>query len=191
MSENKHTVHTDALKTLGTILDGDAGRDAIHLAVEPVVADEFLRAGQHVGFMPNGRVGQWPPNERVGIVDPFLTKPVQTGQRFWLVVYPRQITSLRHVWEHPGFPSSEVSSAAVPEFTDSEKWLRDYASSIDVDYDDLIYNTKEYLDNGEYWSEGDKFSGVDLPDEFWMHYEAVTGGKVSNRKRGSFFSCSC
>ena len=92
----KHTVSTDALKTLGTIIDADAGRDAIHLAVEPVIADDFLRPGEHVGFMENGRVGKWPhPNKTVGIVDPFLAKPVQTGQRFWLVVYPRQITSLR------------------------------------------------------------------------------------------------
>ena len=48
-----------------------------------------------------------------------------------------------------------------------------------------------YLDDGEYWSEGDKFSGVDLPDEFWQHYESATGEKVSNRKRESFFSCGC
>jgi hypothetical protein len=187
---NKHTVTTDALKTLGTIIDADAGRDAIHLAVEPVIADEFLRAGDHVGFRENGRVGKTYGSD-VGIVDPFLTKPVQTGQRFWLVVYPRQITSLRHVWEHPGFPASDVPKTAVPVSTDSETWLQDYASSIDVDYEDLMYNTKEYLDSGEYWCEGDKFSGTELPDEFWNHYEAATGDKVSNRKRESFFSCSC
>lgn len=43
MSSNtgdKRSVSTDALETLGTIIDDRAGRDAIHLAVEPVHAGE-------------------------------------------------------------------------------------------------------------------------------------------------------
>lgn len=99
---NLHKVNTDALETLGSIIDENAGRDAIHVAVEPAMAAQILRPGQHVGFVG----GLADPNspDPVGIVDPFLRRPVQAGEHFWLLVYPRQVTSLRHVWEHPKFP---------------------------------------------------------------------------------------
>ncbi len=105
--EQPQTVGTDALATLGTIIDETCGRDAIHLAVENVKAGELLYPGQHVS-LANGTAFASVGGKRVGIVDPFLPGPVGTGQRFWLVVYPRQITSLRHVWEHPDFPPSDT-----------------------------------------------------------------------------------
>lgn len=42
MSADNRSISTDALATLGTIIK-DGGRDAIHLAVEPVIAGEELR----------------------------------------------------------------------------------------------------------------------------------------------------
>lgn len=102
MSE-KRSVTTDALFTLGTIIGEGAGRDAIHLAVEPVIAAETLRPGQDIGLQEDGKAAGWVA-KHVGIVDPFLKDMVMPGQKFWLIVYPRQITSLRHVWEHPSFP---------------------------------------------------------------------------------------
>jgi len=50
MSADKRSVSTDALATLGTIIDDTAGRDAIHLAVEPIIAGEKLYPGQDVGI---------------------------------------------------------------------------------------------------------------------------------------------
>src|ERR1041385_3217026 len=98
---DKRSVFTDALETLGTIIDENQKRDAIHLAVEPMVAKEYLKPGEHV--TADG-VSCIPYRKHsVGIVDPFLEKTVQPGERFWLVLYPRTIKSLRHVWEHPAF----------------------------------------------------------------------------------------
>jgi hypothetical protein len=57
VSADNRTVATDALATLGTIIDETAGRDAIHLAVEPVVAAHNLSPGQHVGLFPDGTAG--------------------------------------------------------------------------------------------------------------------------------------
>lgn len=109
-TSTKHTVSTDALETLGTIIDERAGRDAIHVAVEPVVAATVLRPGQHVGLYAGMAHGKGSiVTETIGIVDPFLQRPVNPGERFWLLVYPRQITSLRHVWEHPKFPVADGS----------------------------------------------------------------------------------
>lgn len=109
MSADNRSVHTDALATLGKPdIDYNgipAARDAIHLAVEPVKAGCTLYRGDHV-MIENGVAfpvrGPLEPGA-VGIVDPFLLEPINPGQKFWLVVYPRQITSLRHVWTHPLF----------------------------------------------------------------------------------------
>lgn len=103
MSADNRSTHTDALATLGTIIDNTAARDAIHLAVEPVIAGENLHPGDHI-FLRDGKAYGAIGEKLLGIVDPFLTVPVAKGERFWLIVYPRQITSLRHVWEHPSFP---------------------------------------------------------------------------------------
>ena len=105
---DKRSVSTDALETLGTApLAETEARDAIHLAVEPVIAGEKLFPGQDIGLMhtPQGYCAVTRADKNLGIVDPFLKNPVMPGERFWLVVYPRQIRSLRHVWEHPDFPS--------------------------------------------------------------------------------------
>src|SRR5262249_45454600 len=94
MSEQK-------VPNLGEAPDEDARRDAVHIAVAPVVAAARLQPGQHVELRQDGR-GQ-PGDKPVGIVDPFLTDSVLPGERFWLFLYPGTITSLRHVWTHPAF----------------------------------------------------------------------------------------
>lgn len=179
----------DALATLGTLIDATQKRDAIHIAVAPVIASQMLTPGMHVGFLPDGTVGIC--EETVGIVDPFLRTLLKRGDRFWLFVYPRQITSLRHVWSHPAFAeeTEKTSPVASPIQSRSEKWLREYAATLPATYEELMENAGCYVRDGEYWCQGDRFEGSYLPDEFWSHYEAVTGEIVSNRS--SFFSCSC
>lgn len=181
---DKRRVSTDALETIGNIIDEREKRDAIHLAVEPVLAAEKLFPGQDVG--PDGTT-----KNPVGIVDPFLKSPVFPGQRFWLVVYPRQIHSLRHVWTHPAFidePEVQGVAPALHKKAASEAWLREFISRADCpDYETVIaaaaHNDEEYL----------QFNGSDahgdIPPEFWDHVEVVTGRKVP--KRATYFSCSC
>ena len=100
MSHNdKRTPHTDALETLGMIHQHDEKRDAIHLGVEPVEAGEQLAVGATIGIKDGKAYQSTKRNgiKALGIVDPFLENKVLPGQRFWLVVMPRQITSLRPV----------------------------------------------------------------------------------------------
>jgi len=99
----KHTPSTDALETLGNIIHPSEKRDAIHLAVDPAFSREYLNPGDHVRIIAKGQVSRCAIGQGHGIVDPFLRHPVQPGEYFWLVVYPREITSLRHVWSHPAF----------------------------------------------------------------------------------------
>lgn len=89
------------------IEDGDRRRDAIHVAVAAVTAAVRLAPGQHVGLVREDSVELVGPCDRnIGIVDPFLPGNVESGQRFWLLLYPGAITGLRHVWTHPAFQAA-------------------------------------------------------------------------------------
>lgn len=116
---DKRSVSTDALETLGTVIASNEKRDAIHLAVEPVEAAEILWPGQHIGLDSNGKATNTRTAKYLGIVDPFLKDRVAPGQWFWLIVYPRQITSLRHVWSHPDFAEADVVESY--ELSDSQQ----------------------------------------------------------------------
>ncbi len=210
MSEDR-SVHTDALHTLGSIIGESEKRDAIHLAVEPVVAGERLTPGQNVGRMKDGTFGATGVRKRLGVVDPFLPGPIKKGDRFWLIVYPRQITALHHVWEHPDFPNadgsltSEERMARVRLMTEKltnsgETWIKnefvpkveDYGHALN--YEDLLEGAKEYLETGNY---------VCLPNDiayefvseniakFWENFTKVTGQTVPEEKRQPFFNCAC
>ena len=196
MTADKRTPHTDALDTLGMIIGPDEKRDAIHLGVEPVTAGEYLRAGDHVG-LKDGFAVKAARDYGLGIVDPFLSVDVKPGERFWLVVYPRQITSLRHVWEHPSFPASGETMPPVyseREKVESEAWLRDFIERSDCPgYETVIAAA---LDNRDTWDDEHlHFRGRDahgeIPPEFWEHLEVVTGRAIAQDKRAKYFSCSC
>lgn len=108
----KPQVATDAGDTLGTIIEPGEKRDAIHNAVFAVEAAGQFRPGDHVSLR-DGKAVHAGPGHGLGIVDPFLLDFVEPGQWFWLIVYPRQISSLRHVWEHPAFPPSELDGVVI------------------------------------------------------------------------------
>jgi hypothetical protein len=202
--EEKRSVHTDALATLGTIVDEHQKRDAIHLAVEPVIAGQYLEPGQHItvvdGIAYPAEVGKG-----LGIVDPFLEWGPSRGDRFWFVMYPRQVRSLRHVWSHPAFP--DEGQASPPPATDkeaSERWLRTFcANGNGPPYDMLIraaLGKRAYddddgdgygpsINDGEYFTIMGTDARGEIPPEMWDHLEAVTG--LKNLPRAKYFSCSC
>lgn len=200
MSDNR-SVATDALATLGTIIDDKQKRDAIHLAVEPIVAGEVLRPGNHIKI-DKGVAYRIATGEGLSIVDPFLGGTVKKGERFWLILYPRTINSLRHVWSHPSFPD-EVGTEA-PDKSASEAWLRKFCHDSDSpDYDTVMElidkgslpstDTRYYTSGGDYGEASLHFRGEDasgaIPSEFWIHAEIVLGRKLLYHPE--YFSCSC
>lgn len=120
MGSDARSVSTDALETLGTILTTPQGRDAIHLAVEPVVAGGPIMPGDDI-IVKDGVAFNYidtdgttlgrkriKKGEGLGIADPFIKADyIEEGEQFWFVMYPRQVRSLRHVWEHPAFPEGK------------------------------------------------------------------------------------
>lgn len=165
---------------LGSLAPSSARRDAIHIAIAPVVAATDLSPGDHVGFLEDRRMGT-SANKRIGIVDPFLTSGVKEGERFWLCLYQQTITGMRHHWFHPSFDDTDIS------LHPSEQWIHDYAASVGLTYQRLMEGAAAWIKDREYICEGGLLEGIRVPDEFWTHYEAVTGKKGE----GSFFTCSC
>lgn len=193
---DKRSTVTDALETLGSTIDENAGRDAIHLAVEPVIALHTMSAGDHVGLV-YGKAST-KAADLVGIVDPFLTRQVQAGERFWLVVYPRQITSLRHVWTHPALPEPDVGACKpMADVERSEAWIKSYADGLGLHHSKLMDGADEWVEShdgkwgGEYLCDGGLLEGESTSDEFWKHYEIVRGKELADKVKTNFFTCSC
>lgn len=192
------TVHTDALDTLGSIIGPEERRDAIHLAVYPIEAGELLQPGQHVqlddedGLAYRGAIGV----NTVGIVDPFLRQPVKADERFWLVVYPREISSLRHVWEHHAFPhsgeTSELLVAPLGNRKRAEEWLRSFADRTDVpSFEDMVAVSARAARNGDgHVVFGDDANG-EIPPEFWSYLEEYLDERFPPGPRAEYFSCAC
>jgi hypothetical protein len=183
---------------VGKLIGESEARDAIHVAIAPVQALVALYPGTHVGlFRGKATKGVRDP---IGIVDPFLPQysKVEADQWFWLFLYPRTITSLRHNWAHPAFP--EPASTAITSREQSEQWLREFCSIADCPgYETVMRLIKEgKYDDGEYAagrmdSEYMHFDGSDahgeIPAEFWVHVENVLGHPATVKP--SYFSCSC
>ncbi len=186
---------------LGQIHETPQSRDAVHVAVAPVIAAERLVPGGHIGFV-GGDTEHVTARAKtlLGVVDPFLTGIVEHGQRFFMFLYPQTITSLRHDWTHPAF-EAVAPIAPSDDKAASEAWLRRFCDTADCPrYETIMqaiagtlegdpdYGRWGYIDS-EYFH----FSGWDahseIPDEFWKHIEVVTGKSLTVKPRS--FSCSC
>jgi hypothetical protein len=169
---------------LGQLITSGGVRDAIHIAVAPVEAHENLKPGAHVGIRSDGKATM--DMKAIGIVDPFLTKPVKRGEVFWLCLYPNTVTSLRHEWEHPAFHDKDKAEAAA--------WLTDFGAELDLSLEELLDAADCYLRSG-----GSYCLAFDLPDrvwhdrrDFWVHYQILVGKVINPDKwEDTFFSCAC
>jgi len=121
---------------LGQLIEGNPQRDAIHIAVIPMVAIRTMKPGEHL---------------KNGCVDPFLNAPVQPGQRFWLFLYPNTVTSLRHVWEHAAFPTEpelpEKRRSEADVWAEQTVLMDQPGTFTTVDYADLPPMTEEIRDS--------------------------------------------
>jgi hypothetical protein len=175
---------------IGKLLNDTVERDAIHIAVAPVVAARTLKPGSRIGLAEDGRADNLAEKD-IGIVDPFLAAPVKPGDRFFMFLFPNTIRSLRHEWTHPAFRENDPAR----DKSRSEKWMRAWA---------MEHVSENYYGEGSL-SENDAYAfairaGHDLhigpyesardtiDTEWWGHWEAITGERG---QRGEYFSCSC
>jgi hypothetical protein len=186
---------------LGQLLEGEQFRDAIHIAVAPVVAGKgrVLHPGDHIGFVADDCETVQRCDNPIGIVDPFLDTRVLPGERFWMFLYPQTITSLRHDWTHPAFAARDAAIAPITKSHEahkaqSEAWIRDHAARIDIGVRSLMEAARTWLENDDYTVQDGATSWRDEfgdPAEFWHHYEVVTGTVVPQSRKQSFLCCYC
>lgn len=187
---------------IGQLLNGTEQRDAIHIAIAPVVAVRTLNPGTPITFVDDDmmKVDICPKPVSIGIVDPYLERAARPGDRFYMFVNPNTITSLRHEWTHPAFKDG---LRELRDITASEEWLRDYCNnhvappfrvlmaalkSEDGQAYDVASDVSVIIENG-YISVCGRDACAAIPDEFWTHAEIVTGKKFTDKP--GHFSCSC
>lgn len=168
--------------TLGELIEGTAGRDAIHMACAPMVAHCYLGPGEDIGIVRDGVAGKREPF--VGIVDPFLKHGVVAGQKFWMVLYPKTVTGIRHHWTHPSFQDKPEDSALA------SMWITEFASLWGYSFDEFMSGAREYIRND--YELDDKWKQHDSSDEdwskFWDHFHTLTGLSI-NDKNKEFVKC--
>ena len=167
-------------------------RDAIHIAVIPVIAGQFLSPSERVRIVDG--FAYYDDEAPTGIVDPFLTQEVEEGKSFWLFLMPETITDIRHHWTHPAF------DIHTPKYSkeESEKWLRKFCAEKDCpSFEVLIAGAigtcpqaeflnsyhEQYLHFNEFDAHGS------IPIDFWIHVENYTGQICPIKAK--YFSCSC
>ena len=162
---------------LGKLAEAHSERDAVHIAIVPVVCPiASLAPGEEVD-----KNGDPEGKPLVGVVDPFLHH-VSAGERFWLLLYPGTITSLRHEWTHPAFDGED------------ESWLKGFAEQCGVSYGILMEAATDNSEDNDkclFVGSNTAFHDVDKNEwaEFWGRFEKVTGKKAG--AEWGFFSCSC
>lgn len=169
---------------LGKLIGDTEQRDAIHMAVVPVIAHAKLEPCQKIGFV-NGddkaRRVEVVSKDPIGIVDPYLTRPVFPGEQFWMFMFPGTVSKLRHDWTHPAFSETSV------------EWLEELANEMEVGYQELIDAGHRYIDEGHYAFGSDDAKDIlnNNKHEFFTHFEVITGRKLHKDIDEVYFSCAC
>lgn len=176
---------------LGQFPNPYAQRDAVHVAIIPVTANSKLSPGDKIGVTEDSGVfySDSDPDEPIGIVDPFLQRSVNKGERFYLCLFPGSVYGMRHHWLHPQFQTKAESDDGKSEM--ARLVVQKCADDAGISLDEIVRAANDYLDSGEYLCEGSRWDRHHLDESFWDAFEAFTGRKVPNDDRGSFFSCSC
>ena len=175
---------------LGKLITGPEQRDAIHVAVAPVVAGHMLRPGDHVGFMDDSQKVCASARTPIGVIDPFLTRNVGTGEQCWLFLYPNSVTGMRHEWSHPAFGQKPLPEVSKKESVD---WLTEFGKAFDLSFDEIIDHLKDWQHHGSHYV----CDGFDTPRRaftdkhlMWQHFTNVTGIVPSDADDVPF-TCSC
>lgn len=161
-------------------------KDAVHVAIVSVRADGPVDAGSRVKINEHGEgksVG-YHNKDFDGIADPFMKDSVVAGQFFWMLIDPKEIGEVAHVWEHPKHqftaPTREVRR---------NTYLEGYAKDLGLTYEQLFeaLNTAIYKDGttdyaGTIRNEEDFKEVLDSIESYdlWYEWGNETGYEFDN-----------
>ncbi len=180
-----------------------AERDAIHVAVIPVICGEdYMQPGEKVKLKFNDTNIIIPlhnnnDKDYVGVISPFLFDEkygsINKGDKVYLILKPNSVTEMRHHWKCPSVDNIKKDVG------DAEKWLRNFAEEWRFDYSEMI-EAATNRNQGE-WGNYITAHGKDLHSVgelgedyliFWEKIEELTGEKFDEEhKEKVTFSCSC
>jgi len=178
---------------ISSVLMGQAAqmaqRDAIHIAIAPVVAYEYLLPGSPINFAEAGNceLVKLDQENPIGVVSPWIKDGVKRGDRFYMLLNPNSITSLRHDWSHPAFFANQDQNESV-------LYINKFADMFGYDYETFLRLAESYERYGDYhYDNSESYKDVDYGvygwEDFWQHYSKVTGREVGEKY--GFFTCSC
>ena len=189
-------------------LVGEAERDAVHIAIVPLVAGCDLYPG-HPFRLSHGTTdvaisAQYHEKEAVGITNPFLGPNhyrIRKGDRFYGVLWPGTVVGMKHHWKHPAF--DEVT----PCDNEHVAWLRKFSEKWGFVHEEMmVAATRKYQEGEEAgddrWDDdyivayGRDLHGTEDFElgeeaEFWDHIKALTGVDPEVQKKHVSWSCSC
>lgn len=190
---------SDIQSMIGKLIpqDAEVERDAIHVAVIPLVAGEsHLFRGDAVRLGPDNtaykggyRKEGYSPD--IGIVDPFLDWTIKKGQRFWCFLFPGSIVGMRHHWRHP-----ILDGESRKNMDSSERWLRDVFNTYNADFDqfmkDAIKGEPEFCAMGKSLHCWANLPG-DIRERFWKEVKTYLGEESVSEEliQRTLWTCSC
>lgn len=106
---------------------------------------------------------------------------LKSGYTFYIFLHPNTIRSLRHDWTCPKFESQEKSKIYMMQIARDIQWT----------YEQLMEAATSWVNHEEYtYKNTESYKNISIDwDDFWTHYEILTGTTPSDRS--GFFTCSC
>ena len=163
----------------------DAARDAVHVAIAPVVAETQMMRAQRIRVDGTHARAVSAAEHANAIVDPWITNDVEAGELVWVLMNPGTITAIRHHWQHPDVRDvpDEARASAIA-------WLKEEvcdptSRSLQGVLEDAIRHAesdggfKRYAQSGD----GEDATIEDLPDlyaiveteRFWQCVNILAG----------------
>lgn len=224
MAKNSRSPINDATMTLGQLHDQEYPRDAIHLAVIQCIANEPLYKGDCVELVENNPssdillVRRSTYRNSIGIIDPFLSRKdeyLEEGDKFWVVLHPGSISSLRHVWSHPNIPDTPETLKRFPKTkteptkeqllgaaalmgdkkAQAKLLLIEVADQLDISFEFLLDSLSvAYINNGDsivHPDDSEYFEGLVIDDKVYEAFTTYTGRPVKSQPWNLHLDCYC
>lgn len=173
---------------IGKLLDKGEKRDAIHIAVLPVVCDMDMKPGSRVAVELVGDEyhAYVDKTSGIGVLDPFLSDQVTRGSRCYVFIDPLTVVGMRHDWSHPALEVLPRVAKAKAEMR-----ITEIAEANGMTFDLLMEAAREWVEHGEVYTLDDSQGGLGIPSDFWDHYEVLTGMRIATIGRENFLDEGC